>query len=733
MSGSVENKLKKLNIVLSGTFTIEPVKESLLFWLNKFYNKEFSIEFTPYNQVFQQLLNINSTLSKNTGINIILLRLEDLMKRGDNSKNDSYVFNYGLIKKNVDELIESFKTYNNISDIPTIVCLCPASVILLADNDIANKINSMEEMVYNDLISLNNIYPVKSSEIFNLYNVPNYYDFNADKIGQIPYTPKFYSSIGTILARKLYSFTNLPFKAIILDCDNTLWRGICGEDGVENVKFSDEDLKFHKFLKNQKDAGMILGLCSKNNEEDVINVFKNRKESVLKMEDFVIHRINWDSKSDNLKSIADELNIGEDSIIFIDDNPGECFEVKTNASDILTLQLQDENNIMNGFINHVWAFEHLKVTEADKKRTKMYYDNSERKKFQKQIDSYKDFIDGLNLNIEYNSINNENLSRASQLTFRVNQFNFTTVRRTEKELIEFLKNDNTSSILVKLSDKFGEYGDIGLVIYKIEKDVLVVDNFLMSCRALGKGIEYKILKKISETALSKKLDFIKLDYIKSEKNKPAYNFINSVASSYGIKNGNESYAYKIPVSFIENLNPDDFNNENTATYVETENVNEKIGNETSEINTFISRNEFLESIVIDFNDIEKIFKSIISSKKVELNQGEYISPKTSTEKTVAEIWEDIFNVKQISCNVDFFVLGGDSMKAIQILSRLQETFQIEIPLNILFESSFTISHIAEVVENKQLESLDEDTLAAEIDALKDLSPEEIDLLLRNEI
>src|SRR5207249_8171072 len=181
-------------------------------------------------------------------------------------------------------------------------------------------------------------------------------------------------------------------------------------------------------------AGMLLALCSKNNPEDVWDVFAQRLDMPLRREHFAAGRLNWRPKSENLKEIAEELHLGLDSFIFIDDNPVECAEVQAHCPEVLTLELPSDCGNTTRFLNHCWVFDRLKVTEEDRRRGEMYLQSQQRESLRSQSMSLADFIAALQLDIQIQTMAPGQLARVAQLTQRTNQFNFTTRRRTENDL-----------------------------------------------------------------------------------------------------------------------------------------------------------------------------------------------------------------------------------------------------------------------------------------------------------
>nr|MBA2749598.1 HAD-IIIC family phosphatase [Tatlockia sp.] len=356
-------------IAITATFTAEPLAESLFFWFKEL-EIAGDIEFAPYNQVFQQLLTPNSLVNSNKqGINIILVRLEDWQKErtlelsvGDRHK----------IEQTAQEFVQAIKAATEIAKTPYILCLCPNSPQEITGGEAQSFFQQIEGMILSQLVGVSGLYVISSEELKTTYPVETYYDKQGDKLGHIPFTPLFYTSLGTAIARKIYVIQSPPPKVIVLDCDHTLWKGVCGEDGVIGIELDPPRQVLQELMLAQYNSGMLICLCSKNNEEDVVEVFECRQDMPLKREHIISWRVNWDAKSKNLKSLASELNLGLDSFIFIDDNPVECAEVQANCPEVLTLLLPTKVEEIPRFLQHIWAFDRLKVTTEDKKRTSLY-------------------------------------------------------------------------------------------------------------------------------------------------------------------------------------------------------------------------------------------------------------------------------------------------------------------------------------------------------------------------
>src|SRR6185436_14614657 len=256
--------------------------------------------------------------------------------------------------------------------VPHLVCLCPSTPPSAA------LLTELEIQLAQDLVNVPGISVLTSAEVLTPYPVTQVADPYSDELGHIPYTEAFFAALGTSLARRLEALQRPPYKVIVLDCDQTLWGGVVGEEGALGLVIDPPRQALQEFMRGQAQAGKLLCLCSKNNESEVLEVFARRPEMRLRRADLVAWRINWQPKSENLLALAAELGLGLDSFIFLDDNPLECAEVQAHCPEVLTLQLPAEPRAWAHFLAHVWAFDHLPQTAEDRQRTALYQQNAAR-------------------------------------------------------------------------------------------------------------------------------------------------------------------------------------------------------------------------------------------------------------------------------------------------------------------------------------------------------------------
>jgi FkbH-like protein len=380
---------------------------------------------------------------------------------------------------------------------------------------------------FSQLLAHSNIYIFDFLSILNQVGSDNLYDYSMGHLYQMPYSMVGVKHIAQRLMEQLKWLFSEEKKAIVVDCDNTLWKGIIGEDGVDGIvcdKNAEGIIHYNLqlFLKEKQKEGFLLCVCSKNNEADVKEAF-DKKHFPLKWTDFTSKKINWDDKIVNIRNIAHDLNIGTDSFIFIDDNLFELNSVSELVKGVtpfhFTANYTDFLSMSNSF-----SFKRRQILDADKEKAKQYETEGLRKSEEAQYENLDDFIKNLNIKMDIRLNDMRDIERLSQMTGKTNQFNFNKHEYSPDELTEFIKKNNRIYSL-KVSDKYGDYGTVGLISIEIEGGNAIMDNYLMSCRALGKGIEEKFYSEILSELAKDKLQLKEIRFTKTEKNSPAEQFL----------------------------------------------------------------------------------------------------------------------------------------------------------------------------------------------------------------
>lgn len=348
-------------------------------------------------------------------------------------------------------------------------------------------------------------------------------------IARAPISKHALLPLGLEYAKFIRALRGKTRKCLVLDCDNTLWGGVVGEDGLDGIKLGNtypgsSFVSFQQECVNLYNRGVILALCSKNNEVDVLEVFRNHPDSVLKEHHFSAWQINWDDKATNLTRIAEELNIGIDSLVFVDDNVFECDWVRKQLPQVEVVNLSKETYHYRNELMLSGYFDSLTFSGEDKKRSQMYVSDNQRKQLLKTASSFEDYLSGLGLQAEIGRPEAKDVPRVSQLTQKTNQFNVTTRRYTEGDIERFLASEDTEIFSLKLADRISELGLIGVAIVKYQNDVAEVDSLLMSCRALGRGAEDVLMSLIYQRAKQRGSTKLVGTYLKSKKNSQVADF-----------------------------------------------------------------------------------------------------------------------------------------------------------------------------------------------------------------
>jgi len=313
-------------------------------------------------------------------------------------------------------------------------------------------------------------------------------------------------------------------KCLILDLDNTLWGGIIGDDGMENIQLGTLGIgkaftEFQGWIKKLKNRGIILAVCSKNTESIAREPFEKHPDMVIRMEDIAVFVANWENKADNIRRIQSILNIGFDSMVFLDDNPFERNIVRENIPGITVPELPEDPADYLEYLYNLNLFETISFSNEDAERTKLYQVEAERTSLSKSFTNEEDFLKNLEMVSVVESFNRFNIPRVAQLSQRSNQFNLRTARYTETDIELLSSSMDHFTFSFTLKDKFGDNGMICVVILEKEKvDTLFISAWFMSCRVLKRGMENFVLNTISDFAKEKNFKFIKGEYRPTAKN-----------------------------------------------------------------------------------------------------------------------------------------------------------------------------------------------------------------------
>lgn len=380
--------------------------------------------------------------------------------------------------------------------------------------------------------------------------VKSSFDFKLYILSKTLYTIDFWKAYSMSLLPLLLRNSGKARKAIIFDCDNTLWKGILGEDGEAGIDLSPQTKIGKIFNKVQQIAvwlsrqGILVGLCSKNNPADVERVLENHDDMLLRKDDIVVSRVNWEDKASNLRSIAAELNIGLDSLVFVDDSPFEINLIREQLPEVHCLQVPEAiHDYPGALLKTISRYFYLTGSSADLEKKDQYKVQALRNDLKNKFSSMDDYLASIQLEITVVLDDSAMLGRISELTQKTNQFNLTTKRYTEVQMEAFMKNEGTTVFSVSVRDKFGDSGLTAVCVVEFD-GVAIVDTFLMSCRVMGRNIEKAIMDVVMREAADRGCAKVFAKYVRTQKNESIQEFYDDLGFKC-IQSENEVKVYEL--------------------------------------------------------------------------------------------------------------------------------------------------------------------------------------------
>lgn len=364
---------------------------------------------------------------------------------------------------------------------------------------------------------------VDAARLAYRYGCESFIDERAWLSSKNPYSRSALVAIGQEYGKIFNVLLGRAKKCAVFDCDGTLWGGVVGEDGIDGIKLGDGHpgeafLSLQREAKNLAARGIIIALCSKNNEEDVLEVFRDHPNMLLRLDDVAAYEINWKPKVENIAALARRLNIGIDSMVFIDDSALECGLVANALPEVDVIHLQGDPALYASTLRNCGKFNSLRLTEDDAIRNKTYREASVREEKKQRYASVDDYLASMDMKAIISINSRDAAPRAAQMTQKTNQFNLTTRRYTEKDLAAFAEDAAYDVLTISLSDNVAEMGIIGLIIMKSEGDRADIETFLLSCRALNRHVEDALFAAAMNRAIERGCDTISGVYIPTKKN-----------------------------------------------------------------------------------------------------------------------------------------------------------------------------------------------------------------------
>ena len=485
-----------------------------------------SIAFGNYDNIVQD--------SFQTGdLNLVIIHYELLNVVG---KTDCYVED--LSENQIEEIASSLEgelgmILNNLSSIPCVLfdsfTAKTLSISPLRNNKIENLAERLNQFVREN--KAKNTYLIDMDAIISKIGESSSYDKKLYLLSKTLYTIDFWKEYTYAVSPVLLKVTGKAKKAIIFDCDNTLWKGILGEDGFKGIDMSVQSKIGSIYHEVQNMAvwlskhGVLIGLCSKNNPDDVAEVIEKHPDMALKNDNIVVCEVNWNDKASNLQVIAEELNIGVDSLVFVDDSDFEINLIREQLPQVVCMQVPtaifDYPNQLAEIINTYFYFSDSK---ADMDKTNQYKQQAKRNQSKRQFGDIESYLKSLEMEVTFHVDDATEIERVAQLTQKTNQLNLCTNRYTDAQIEDIKGNTNQSYITLSVKDKFGDSGLTGVAIVSFDEGKGKINDFLMSCRVMGRNIEFVFMDYIIDYLKNKGCDTVAAQYIPTMKNKPVSDF-----------------------------------------------------------------------------------------------------------------------------------------------------------------------------------------------------------------
>jgi FkbH-like protein len=549
-------KSESYKISILSNITVNQLKEILEYELRR-DALNANVIIGDYDNIVQDSFKYN-----NSNLVIVFWELcnliEGLQYKIDLMTDSEYDELLNQTKSEIDIVIENLKSsslvlFNKFSSLPFTFSM-PGNPKM---KTFAQKLNNyLEKKIQSNILLIDFENVLAKNGINNSIDLRYFYSSKA------LYTLGTFINYSSFIKPYVFAATGKAKKALIFDCDNTLWKGILGEDGFDGIEMSSKTKNGAIFSEIQNIAlslvkrGIIIGLCSKNNYQDVQEVIEKHPDIKLKNEDITIKKINWKDKVSNLNEIAKELNIGLDSIVFVDDSSFEVNFVKKEIPEIKVLQVPKNLYEYPELLRkNLGLFFNLSMTKEDFKKIQMYKQQVKRQEAEKNFKNLDNYLESLGLKVTINVDNPEIVPRMAQMTQKTNQFNLTTKRYTETDIKNFVENSKYRIIAISVSDNFGDSGITGLAIVELDKENKegIIDSLLMSCRIIGRKIEFAFMDIIIETLSKENIKVLKANYLKTLKNEQVSNYYEKCAFEL-IDNNNQNKYYKINMNNYKYFN-----------------------------------------------------------------------------------------------------------------------------------------------------------------------------------
>ena len=482
------------------------------------------VTLAPYGQAVEELLNPIGSLSANDGgTNVVVLRADDLVAARGGRPGVGGLPTASAV---ADPVIVAIDAAVAAFPARLLVCLTPASPDDAPEARLADEVRRRLER---HLATAPGVDVLDLSHVVTRYQLRQVHDPYTEQLAGMPYSGEYLAAVATEIARRVCLLTRPPRKMIVLDCDDTLWQGRCSEDGPQGVVVTRRFETIQQFMVEQRREGRLLCLCSRNSEADVVAAFHAHPHMPLSWSDITAHRIGWDRKSVAIRSLADELGVALDAVIFVDDDPVECAEVTDALADVAVVELPaPEPEGITSYLDHVWVFDQLWSTPEDAMRAEGAQVEQARHEIRRTTRTFADFVAELRIVADLLPLDAIDVERAAQLSARTNQFTNSPKRWSVAELLSRVDDVNHPAWILSVRDRLGDYGKVGLAIAVVDDHVLRIDALSLSCRVLNRGVEHRFLTDVARRAASVGCEVVEIEFTPTPRNEPMARFLHEL-------------------------------------------------------------------------------------------------------------------------------------------------------------------------------------------------------------
>jgi FkbH-like protein len=554
----LENKLKNLEtytVSILSNVIVAQEKEILEFQLRSMDINAVA-EIGDYDNILQNSLTVKSDAV------LIFWEAANIV--------EGFSYKAGILSDDgLQQVLEKVKSeiemvFKNLSSVPLVIINSFSSLPFTYGNFRVNQFEKIckELNLYIEKNAPSNVLIADINKIYSRVSIEKSIDWRYWYSSKAPYTVEFFKAYSELIKPLFLSINGKAKKALLVDCDNTLWKGVIGEDGIEGIVLSSNVKGGAVFEEIQSrivalaNEGVIIGLVSKNNPADVEEVLVSHPDMVLRNLYIISKKINWQEKPKNVRELVNELNIGMESCVFLDDSDFETGYMKEQLPEISVFLVPHKIYNYPSLLRELeQLFFTLNISKEDKIRTEMYKNEQKRNEDKSTFTSVEDYLVSLNL-IMTLFVDDENLvQRLAQMTQKTNQFNLTTKRYSESEILHFINSKNHTVIAFGLKDKFGDTGITGMCILEYENDAATIDSLLMSCRVLGRNVEIVFMDQIISIVKKRNAVLIKSAYYQTLKNAQVADFYQKMGFLINVKS-EKLTEYDL---YINNYSPSNIN------------------------------------------------------------------------------------------------------------------------------------------------------------------------------